>query len=95
MSGSASRPRVSVHRTARFVHVQLIDDAAGRTLAAVSSQDLKGGSKVEQAEKTGQQLAQAAQKLGVTQAVFDRSGYRYHGRVKAVAEGLRAGGVAV
>jgi large subunit ribosomal protein L18 len=95
LAGTPERPRVSVFRSARFMDIQIIDDAAGRTLLALSSKDVKGATKVEQAQAAGQEIAGRAQKLGITQVVFDRRGYAYHGRVKAVAEGLRAGGLTV
>jgi large subunit ribosomal protein L18 len=93
--GTAARPRISVFRSNRGVTAQLIDDEAGRTLAAVnwteaSLRELRG---VEQARKAGELLAQRARALGVTSAVFDRGGYRYHGRVQALADGAREGGL--
>jgi large subunit ribosomal protein L18 len=96
VSGSAERPRISVFRSNRGVTVQLIDDVAGRTLAAVSwtEADLRGLPKMEQARKAGELLAQRAKAAGVETAVFDRGGYQYHGRVKALAEGAREGGLA-
>jgi large subunit ribosomal protein L18 len=93
--GSAERPRISVFRSNRGVSVQLIDDDAGRTLAAVNwtESDLRGRKPMEQASRAGALLAERAKQAGVERAVFDRGGYRYHGRVKALAEGAREGGL--
>jgi large subunit ribosomal protein L18 len=95
--GTAERPRISVFRSNRGIHAQLIDDIAGRTLAAVSwtEGDLRGLKPVEQAGKAGERLAERAKSAGIDAAVFDRGGYRYHGRVKAFAEGVREGGLKV
>jgi large subunit ribosomal protein L18 len=94
--GTAQRPRISIFRSNRGINAQLIDDDAGRTLAAVAwtEADLKGLPRMEQASKAGQVLAQRAKEAGIERAVFDRGGYRYHGRVKALAEGVREGGLA-
>ena len=93
--GTAERPRVSVFRSNRGIFAQLIDDDAGRTLAAVNwtEADLRELGPTEQAHKVGELLAQRAQAAGVTVVVFDRGGYQYHGRVKALAEGAREGGL--
>jgi large subunit ribosomal protein L18 len=93
--GSAERPRLSVYRSNRGVFAQLIDDEAGRTLAAVNwtESELRGSSRMEQAKKAGELLAKRAADTGVSTCVFDRGGYRYHGRVKALAEGAREGGL--
>lgn len=93
--GTAARPRISVHRSNTSISVQLIDDESGTTLLSVYGRDLKAKSKVAQAQAVGQQAAKSAAAAGITTAVFDRSGYRYHGRVKAIAEGLRAGGLQI
>src|SRR3954454_18045665 len=95
VTGSAERPRISVFRSNRGVYAQLIDDDAGRTLAAVNwtESDLRGLKPLEQASKAGQILAERAKSAGVETAVFDRGGYQYHGRVKALAEGAREGGL--
>ena len=97
VTGSAERPRVAVFRSNRGIHAQLIDDVAGRTLAAVSwtESDLRGLKPMEQAGKAGELLAQRAKAAGVETALFDRGGYRYHGKVKAFAEGVREGGLKV
>jgi large subunit ribosomal protein L18 len=95
--GSAERPRISVFRSNRGIHAQLVDDVAGRTLAAVAwtESDLRGLKPMEQAGKAGELLAQRAKAAGVESAVFDRGGYQYHGKVKAFAEGVREGGLKV
>jgi large subunit ribosomal protein L18 len=93
--GSAERPRISVFRSNRGISAQLIDDDAGRTIAAVNwtEADLKGLSPMEQSEKVGKLIAERAKAAGIETAVFDRGGYLYHGRVKALAEGAREGGL--
>ncbi len=95
--GTAARPRISVFRSNRGIAAQLVDDERGHTLAAVSwtEADLKGLKPMEQAGRAGQLLADRAKAAGIERAVFDRGGYQYHGRVKAFAEGVREGGVAV
>jgi large subunit ribosomal protein L18 len=95
--GTAARPRISVFRSNRGIAAQLIDDEAGRTLAAVSwtEADVRDLKPLEQAGKLGEILAGRAKQAGVERAVFDRGGYQYHGRVKAFAEGVREGGLAV
>jgi large subunit ribosomal protein L18 len=97
VSGTAERPRISVFRSNRGIHAQLIDDISGRTLAAVSwtEGDLRGLKPMEQAGKAGELLAERAKAAGVDSALFDRGGYRYHGKVKAFAEGVREGGLKV
>ena len=97
MTGSAERPRVSVFRSNRGVAAQLIDDVAGHTLAAVSWTEapLRDLKPIEQAEQAGKLLAERAKAAGVDAVVFDRGGYRYHGRVKAFADGIREAGVTV
>jgi large subunit ribosomal protein L18 len=93
--GSAERPRLSVFRSNRGVFAQLIDDATGRTLVAVNwtEADLRGLQSTEQAGRAGELLAQRAKEAGIEQCVFDRGGYQFHGRVKALAEGARKGGL--
>jgi large subunit ribosomal protein L18 len=94
--GTAERPRLSVFRSNRGVVAQLIDDVGGRTLAAVNwiEPELRGLQSTEQAKKAGELLAQRAKEAGIQSAVFDRGGYQYHGRVAALAEGAREGGLA-
>ena len=93
--GSAERPRLVVFRSNRGIEAQLIDDLEGKTLAAASWLNLKSfkGSKTEQAAEVGKLLAQNAKKANVETVVFDRGGYLYHGRVKALADGAREGGL--
>jgi large subunit ribosomal protein L18 len=93
--GTAETPRISVFRSNRGVFAQLIDDDAGRTLAAVqwTEGELRSLKPMEQAKKAGELLAQRAKAAGVDSAVFDRGGYQYHGRVAALAEGAREGGL--
>ena len=97
VSGTAERPRISVFRSNRGIHAQLIDDLDGRTLAAVAwtESDLRGLKPMEQAGKAGELLAKRAKAAGVEAALFDRGGYRYHGKVKAFADGVREGGLKV
>jgi large subunit ribosomal protein L18 len=94
--GTAERPRLAVFRSNRGIFAQLIDDDAGKTVAAASWVGLPKsfkGDKSEQASEVGKTLAQAAKKAGVESVVFDRGGYLFHGRVKALAEGAREGGL--
>ena len=97
ITGTAQRPRISVFRSNRGISAQLVDDVTGRTLAAVTwtEADLRSLARMEQAAQAGQALARRAQAAGVQRAVFDRGGYRYHGHVKAFADGVREGGLAV
>lgn len=97
--GTAKRPRLNVYRSLKHIYAQIIDDQRGHTLAAVSTLEAEVGeqiadrSKVEQAGVVGRVLAQRALDVGVNQVVFDRGGRKYHGRVKALAEGAREGGL--
>ena len=95
ISGTAERPRLVVFRSNRGIAAQLVDDTAGRTLAAASSLDVRSGkgTKSDQASEVGKLLATNAKKADVKSAVFDRGGYLYHGRVKALAEAAREGGL--
>ncbi|MGH2462607.1 MAG: 50S ribosomal protein L18 [Candidatus Limnocylindria bacterium] len=96
VAGKADRPRLSVFRSSRFIYAQVIDDSTGRTLAAASSREpsLAGGTgKVAAAEAVGRAIADRARQAGITQVVLDRGGYRYHGRVRSLAEGARQGGL--
>jgi large subunit ribosomal protein L18 len=94
--GTAERPRLSVYRSNKGLFAQLIDDAAGHTLAAVNwiEPELRKLGPTEQAKKAGELLAERGKAAGVEACVFDRGGYQYHGRVKALAEGAREGGLA-
>ena len=96
VAGNPDRPRLSVFRSTRFIYAQVIDDSTGRTLAAASSREstLAGGTgKVAAAEAVGRAIAERAKQAGVTRVVLDRGGYRYHGRVRSLAEGARQGGL--
>jgi large subunit ribosomal protein L18 len=95
VSGTAERPRLSIHRSNRGVFAQLIDDERGHTLAAVNwtESSLRSLAPMEKATRAGELLAERARAAGLEKCVFDRSGYRYHGRVKALAEGARSGGL--
>jgi len=95
VSGTAVRPRVSVFRSNRGISAQLIDDLAGRTLAAVNwtEPELRALPAAQRATRAGALLAERAKAAGVSSAVFDRGGYRFHGRVKALAEGAREAGL--
>jgi len=97
--GTEERPRLSVFKSNKHIYAQLINDRDGLTIAAASTLstdlegDLKGKTKVEQSKLVGDLLAKKAEEAGVKKAVFDRSGYKYHGKVKAVADGAREGGL--
>ena len=93
--GSAGRPRLCVFRSSKGIYAQVIDDDAGVTLAAASTLALGGsdGTKSEKAAEVGKLVAQRAREAGVDKVVFDRGGYLYHGRVKALADGAREGGL--
>jgi len=93
----AGRPRLSVHRTGRHIYAQVIDDSKGATVASASTLDkdvkVKNGSTAEAAAEVGKRVAEAAKKAGVTSVVFDRGGFLFHGRVKALADAAREGGL--
>ena len=95
VSGTAERPRLSVFRSNRGLFAQLIDDRSGKTVAAVNwiEADLRKLSSMDQAKRVGELLAERAKAAGVETCVFDRGGYRYHGRAKALADGAREGGL--
>lgn len=95
ISGTASKPRLSVFRSNKGIYAQLIDDITGNTLASFSSAELKSvkGTKTEISKTVGQKLAEKAAGNGISEVVFDRGGYLFHGRVKALAEGAREGGL--
>jgi large subunit ribosomal protein L18 len=92
VSGTAERPRLVVFRSLKHIYAQLVDDTASHTLAQVSDHKLSG-KKSDKSTEVGKLIAQKAKDAGVSQVVFDRAGYRYHGRVKAVADGAREGGL--
>jgi large subunit ribosomal protein L18 len=95
VAGSGERPRLAVFRSNRGMQAQIIDDVRGHTLASVNwtEPDLKGLPRMEQAKQAGQLIARRAQDAGADTVIFDRGGYRYHGRVRALAEGAREGGL--
>jgi len=96
VSGSAERPRLAIFRSNRGIFAQLVDDQSGRTIAGASWLGVEKsfkGTKTEQAAEVGKLVAEAAKKAGIESVVFDRGGYLYHGRVKALADGAREGGL--
>lgn len=98
LDGTGARPRLAVFRSLQHIYAQIIDDAAGQTIVAASTLEPGArseatGTKAERAEYVGRQLAERAQAKGITSVVFDRGGFLYHGRVKALADGARAGGL--
>src|ERR1035438_10736427 len=97
VAGSAGRPRLVVNRSARHIFAQIVDDSVGRTLAAASTLDAQirsgEGDKTAKARRVGELLAQRAKDAGIESVVFDRGGYRYHGRIAALADGAREGGL--
>jgi large subunit ribosomal protein L18 len=93
ISGTPARPRLSVFRSNKQIYVQIIDDESAKTLVSASSLGMEKMPKCEQAAKVGEAVAQKAIAAGISEVVFDRNGYLYHGRVKEVAEGARKGGL--
>jgi large subunit ribosomal protein L18 len=96
ITGSAERPRASIFRSDRHVSIQLIDDSSGKTLCAASDRELKKATKMKKsdvAQAVGELIADKAVKMNITRVIFDRRGYQYHGRVKALADGMRAKGL--
>ena len=93
ISGTPERPRLVVFRSLKHIYAQLVDDTANRTIATVSDLNIEQGKKSERAAEVGKQIAERAKTAGITRVVFDRAGYRYHGRIKAVADGARKGGL--
>ncbi len=94
ISGTNTRPRLSVFRSNKAIYAQIIDDLSGTTLASVSSKDItEKMKKVDSSSIVGKALAEKAKALGINEVVFDRNGYLYHGRVKSLAEGAREGGL--
>lgn len=92
--GTAERPRLSVFRSSKHIYAQVIDDVTGKTLAQASSSTLKvAGKKTDKSVSVGTEVAQKAKTVGITKVVFDRGGYRYHGRVKALADAAREAGL--
>ena len=94
VAGTAARPRLSVFRSNKQIYVQVIDDLAGTTIAAASSVEIgSSDDKTATANAVGESIAKKATESGIKQVVFDRAGYKYHGRVKALADGARSGGL--
>lgn len=93
VSGTAARPRMTVFRSNKQIYVQLIDDEAGKTLCASSSKGLEAAPKIEMAAKVGKAIAEKALAAGITEVVFDRNGYLFHGRVKSLADAALEGGL--
>ncbi len=93
LAGSPERPRLAVFRSLTHIYAQVIDDRSGRTLAAASDLDVKAGKKAERAKQVGRSIAEKAKAAGIGEVVFDRGGYRYHGRVKALADSARETGL--
>lgn len=93
ISGTAARPRMSVFRSNKQIYVQLVDDLVGKTIVSTSSKGIEGGTKCEIAAKVGQAIAEKALAAGITEVVFDRNGYLFHGRVKSLADAARNGGL--
>ena len=92
--GTSARPRLAVYRSNKEIYCQLIDDLNGHTITAASSSTVTDGNKTEQAKVVGKMIAEQAKASSISTVVFDRGGYLYHGRVKALAEGAREGGLA-
>jgi large subunit ribosomal protein L18 len=93
VEGTPDRPRLVVYRSLKHIYAQLVDDISRRTLMTVSDLGLSDGKKMERSVVVGRALAERAKAAGITRVVFDRAGYKYHGRVKAVADGAREGGL--
>ena len=93
VSGTAERPRMTVFRSNKQIYVQLVDDSEGKTLVSASSKGKEEGTKTELAAKVGQAIAEKALAAGITEVVFDRNGYLFHGRVKSLADAARNGGL--
>jgi large subunit ribosomal protein L18 len=95
VQGTAHRPRLNIFRSSAHIYAQIIDDERGHTLVATSSRDAeaRAGTKSDRSRTVGTMIAERAKAAGITQVVFDRGGFLYHGRVKAVADGARAGGL--
>ncbi len=93
VTGTPERPRLVVFRSLKHITAQLVDDVSRRTLMTVSSTELETGKKTEKSLEVGKRVAAKAKDAGITKVVFDRAGYKYHGRVKAVADGAREGGL--
>ena len=93
ISGTPQRPRMSVFRSNKGIYVQVIDDLAGNTLGSANSKGIEVGNKTEQSAKVGEAIAKKAMEMGITEVVFDRNGYLFHGRVKSLADAARKAGL--
>ena len=93
VTGTPERPRLVVFRSLKHIYAQIVDDTQMRTMMTVSDLNIEKGKKAERAAEVGKLIAEKAKAAGVTRVVFDRAGYRYHGRIKAVADGARKGGL--
>ena len=93
VAGTSDRPRLVIFRSLKHITAQIVDDTTGRTLMTVSSTGIDSGKKTEKSAEVGKRIAARAKDAGITKVVFDRAGYKYHGRVKAVADGAREGGL--
>ena len=93
VAGTGAKPRLAVFRSLVHIYAQVIDDRSGRTVAAASDLDVKEGKKSERAKKVGALVAERAKAAGIAEVVFDRGGYRYHGRVKALGDAARESGL--
>jgi len=93
ITGTPERPRLVVFRSLKHIYAQLVDDTKSKTIMTVSDLSVEQGKKSERAAEVGRQLAERAKAAGISRVVFDRAGYRYHGRIKAVADGARKGGL--
>ncbi len=93
IAGTPERPRLVVYRSLKHIYAQIVDDDARRTLMTVSSHGVEEGKKTAKSAEVGKRIAEKAKAAGITRVVFDRAGYKYHGRVKAVADGAREGGL--
>lgn len=93
VEGSTERPRLVIFRSIKHIYAQIVDDSSSRTIMTVSDLGMDSGKKAERSVAVGKELAARAKESGITRVVFDRAGYRYHGRVKAVADGAREGGL--
>ena len=95
ISGTSVRPRLVVNRSNKFIYAQLVDDVSHKTLLSLDDRSIKNGTKTERASKLGEKLAKEALKLKIKSVVFDRRGYKYHGRVKSLADGARQAGLKI
>ena len=93
VTGTAERPRLVVFRSVKHIYAQIVDDVQNRTIVTVSDAKVAEGTKTARSAEVGRLVAERAKEAGITQVVFDRAGYKYHGRVKAVADGAREGGL--